>query len=51
MFAKFDLSGDGTISIAEYKTLCQEYGVQVTQEDMRAIQEIADEEGEVLCRD
>ena len=23
VFAKFDLSGDGTISIAEYRTLCQ----------------------------
>ena len=47
MFAKFDLSRDGTISIEEYKTLCEEYGVQLTANDIKAIREIADEDGEV----
>ena len=47
VFAKFDLSRDGTISIEEYKTLCEEYGVQLTANDIKAIREIADEDGEV----
>merc|ERR1711953_176010 len=47
VFAKFDLSGDGTISIAEYRTLCQEYGVQLTESDIRAVRKIADDCGEV----
>ena len=34
IFEKFDISGDGTISIGEYRTLCEEYGVPLT-EDLR----------------
>ena len=47
VFEKFDLSGDGTISIEEYKTLCEEYGVQLTQTDISAVKKIADSEGEM----
>ena len=47
VFDKFDLSRDGTISIEEYKTLCEEYGVQLTAKDIKAIREIADADGEV----
>ena len=47
VFEKFDLSGDGTISIEEYKTLCEEYGVQLTQTDISAVKKIADSDGEV----
>ena len=47
VFDKFDLSKDGTISIEEYKTLCEEYGVPVTNEDIDALKNIADEDGEV----
>ena len=47
VFEKFDLSGDGTISIEEYKTLCEEYGVNLTQEDINAVMRITDDGGEV----
>ena len=47
VFEKFDLSGDGTISIEEYKTLCEEYGVTLTQEDITAVRRITDDGGEV----
>ena len=47
VFEKFDLSGDGTISIEEYKTLCEEYGVNLTQEDITAVRRITDDGGEV----
>ena len=47
VFEKFDLSGDGTISIEEYKTLCEEYGVNLTQEDIAAVRRITDDGGEV----
>ena len=47
VFEKFDISGDGTISIEEYKILCEEYGVPLSEEDIMAIRAIADEYGEV----
>lgn len=47
IFEKFDISGDGTISIEEYKTLCEEYGVPLTEDDIVAIRDIADADGEV----
>jgi len=47
IFDKFDLSKDGTISIEEYQTLCEEYGVNVTEEDIIALKNIADEDGEI----
>ena len=51
IFEKFDISGDGTISIQEYKTLCEEYGVPLTEDDIVAIRDIADADGEVLDDD
>ena len=47
VFEKFDISGDGTISIEEYKILCEEYGVPLSEEDIMGIRAIADEYGEV----
>ena len=47
VFEKFDISGDGTISIEEYKILCQEYGVDLSEDDIMAIRGIADDDGEV----
>merc|ERR1711868_148236 len=47
IFEKFDISGDGTISIEEYKTLCEEYGVPLTEDDIVAIRDIADADGEI----
>ena len=35
------------INQQEYKTLCEEYGVSLTQEDITAVRRIADDGGEV----
>lgn len=51
IFEKFDISGDGTISIGEYRTLCEEYGVPLTEDDIVAIRDIADADGEVQHTD
>ena len=48
MFDKADITRDGTISIAEYMALCEEYGVELSEEDILAVKDIADEDGEVL---
>ena len=50
MFDKADITRDGTISIAEYLTLCKEYGIEVTDEDIKTVEELADTEGEVILR-
>ena len=47
MFDKADITRDGTISIAEYMALCNEYGVQLDEEDIKAVKDIADNDGEV----
>ena len=48
VFDKADITRDGTISIAEYMALCEEYGVELSEEDILAVKDIADEDGEVL---
>ena len=48
MFDKADITRDGTISIAEYMTLCQEYGIVLTDEDIKTVEDLADTEGEVI---
>ena len=48
VFDKADVTRDGTISIAEYITLCQEYGIVLTEEDIKTVEELADSEGEVI---
>ena len=47
MFDKADITRDGTISIAEYMALCEEYGVRLTENDIDAVKNIADDDGEV----
>merc|ERR1719334_2779767 len=47
VFDKADITRDGTISIAEYMALCEEYGVELSDKDIEAVKEIADEDGEV----
>ena len=47
VFDKADITRDGTISIAEYMALCEEYGVELSEEDIKAVEEIADTDGEV----
>merc|ERR1719233_258616 len=47
VFDKADVTRDGTISIEEYITLCQEHGIVLTEEDIKTVEELADNEGEV----
>ena len=47
MFDKADITRDGTISIAEYMALCDEYGVYLNDDDIDAVKNIADDDGEV----
>ena len=47
LFDKADSSRDGTISIKEYVDMCETYGVELNEEDIREVLEIADENGEV----
>ena len=47
VFDKADVTRDGTISIAEYMALCEEFGVRLNENDIEAVKNITDEEGEV----
>lgn len=47
VFDKADVTRDGTISIAEYVTLCQEYGIELTDDDLQTVEGLADADGEV----
>ena len=47
VFDKADITRDGTISIAEYMALCDEYGVRLTDDDVEDVRNIADADGEV----
>ena len=48
LFDKADSSRDGKISIKEYVDMCETYGVELRDEDIREVLEIADEHGEVI---
>ena len=50
VFDRADITRDGTISIAEYMALCEEYGVCLDEDDVKQIQELADSDGEVKPR-
>ena len=47
MFDRADITRDGTISIAEYMALCEEYGVLLDDDDVKEIHDLADSDGEV----
>lgn len=51
LFDKADVTKDGTISIQEYLAICEEYGVVVTPENIKDVEAIADENGEVHRND
>eukprot|EP00090_Calanus_glacialis_P042725 TRINITY_DN75741_c0_g1_i1.p1 TRINITY_DN75741_c0_g1~~TRINITY_DN75741_c0_g1_i1.p1 ORF type:complete len:200 (-),score=57.09 TRINITY_DN75741_c0_g1_i1:71-670(-) len=51
LFDKADSSRDGKISIKEYVDMCETYGVELRDEDIREVLEIADEHGEVRKND
>ena len=46
LFDKADTGGDGTISIAEYVAMCDEYGIELTDEHLEGVRNIANEDGE-----
>ena len=47
LFDKADTGGDGTISIEEYVAMCDEYGIELTEDHMEGVRAIANEDGEV----
>ena len=47
LFDKADTGGDGTISIEEYTAMCDEYGIELTEEHLEGVRAIANESGEV----
>ena len=52
LFDKTDTGGDGTISLDEYMVMCDEYGIELTEDHLREVRSIANENGEVrsVCR-
>ena len=49
LFDKADTGGDGTISIPEYVAMCEEYGIETTEEHINSVKAIANDNGEVYC--
>ena len=47
LFDKADTGGDGTISIPEYMAMCEEYGIELTEEHIQTVKAIANDDGEV----
>merc|ERR1712062_754227 len=47
VFDRADITRGGTISIAEYMALCEEYGVLLDEADIKEIGDIADNDGEI----
>ena len=47
LFDKADTGGDGTISIPEYIVMCEEYGIEITEDHIESVRAIANENGEV----
>ena len=47
LFDKADTGGDGTISIDEYAAMCDEYGIELTEDHMEAVRAVANKDGEV----
>ena len=50
LFDKADTGGDGTISIQEYIAMCDEYGVELTEEHLEGVKAIANDDGEVVIK-
>ena len=48
MFDKTDTGGDGTISLKEYMAMCDEYGIELTDEHIQDVKSISNDHGEVL---
>ena len=50
LFDKADTGGDGTISLEEYMVMCDEYGIELTEEHLKEVRGISNENGEVKRR-
>ena len=48
LFDKTDTGGDGTISLKEYMAMCDEYGIELTDEHIQDVKSISNDNGEVL---
>ena len=51
IFDKADISNDGKISISEYLLLCNNYGIEVTDEDLAHFESAGDSTGVVAKSD
>ena len=47
LFDRADTGGDGTISMPEYMAMCEEYGIELTEEHIQTVKAIANDNGEV----
>ena len=47
LFDKADTGGDGTISIDEYVAMCDEYGIELTEDHLESVRAVANKDGEV----
>ena len=47
LFDKTDTGGDGTISLKEYMAMCDEYGIELTDEHIQDVKSISNDNGEV----
>ena len=47
LFDKTDTGGDGTISLKEYMAMCDEYGIELTDEHINDVKSISNDHGEV----
>ena len=51
IFEKADISKDGKISISEYLLLCDNYGIEVSDDDIANVEDMADASGVVSKND
>jgi len=51
IFEKADNDGGGTISLQEYTDCCEEFGVDVTEDDIELFKKLAGDDGEVHKND
>ena len=47
LFDKADTGGDGKISLEEYMVMCDKYGIELNDEQLRDVRSIANDNGEV----
>ena len=50
LFAKADTSCDGKVSLEEFVIMCEEFGVELSKEEVEGFTSISDPNGEVAIR-